>query len=145
FLRHVADMAADRRRLPNDVEAEAGSVSTVGSKQAAQHADGGGLAAAIGAKKSADFSCSDLQAQAVDDLQCAEALSQVVDVDDIVGHCESHTRFPFPASGASGGGGPNPAPINLAPTGTSRATTNAKWFKHDRTRFTGRSARSEAT
>src|SRR5262249_11507626 len=86
LLRHVADLAADQRRLPDDVEPETGAVSTVGDEEPAQYANGGGLAAAIGAEKAADFTLGDLQAQPIDYLQGTEALSQVMDIDDIVGH-----------------------------------------------------------
>ena len=55
LLRHVADLAADQRRLADDVEAEAGAAAAIGDEQAAQHADGRGLAAAVGAEKSADL------------------------------------------------------------------------------------------
>ena len=84
FLRHIADVAADQRRLPDDVEPQAGTIAAVGDQEAAQHADGGGLAAAIGAEKAANLALGDLQAQPLDDFQGAKTLAQIMDVDDVV-------------------------------------------------------------
>ncbi len=92
----------------------------VGGEKAAQHADGGGLAAAIGAEKTADFAFGDLEAQAVDDFQGAEALSEVVDVDDI-GH---HGPFRAIGGGASGRTAIGwPGLINVACSRGGRAST----------------------
>src|SRR5262249_51483710 len=86
LLRHVADLAADQRRLLDDVEAEAGAAAGIGDEQAAQHPDGRGLAAAIGAEKSADLSGRDLEVEPVDHGGGAEAFAQRMDVDDEVRH-----------------------------------------------------------
>ena len=72
--------------MAENVEPETRAVPAVCGEKAAQHADGGGLAAAVGAEKAADFPFSDLQAQALDHFEGAEALAQVVDVDDVAGH-----------------------------------------------------------
>ena len=61
-LGHVADLALDRPRLLDDVVAEAGAAARVGREQAAQHADGRGLAAAVGAEEAADLAALDLDA-----------------------------------------------------------------------------------
>ena len=61
-LGHVADLALDRPRLLDDVVAEAGAAAPVGRQQAAQHADGRGLAAAVGAEEAADLAALDLDA-----------------------------------------------------------------------------------
>ena len=73
-------------RLADDVVAEAGPRAAVGREQAAQHADGRRLAAAVGAEKAADLAARDLQAQALDHLEVAEALAQIVHVDDEIVH-----------------------------------------------------------
>jgi hypothetical protein len=86
FLRHVADMPAYHRRLSDDVEADACSRPGVGREQAAEHADGRRLAAAVGAEKAANLALGDLQRQPIDDLSRSEALAQLTDVDDVVGH-----------------------------------------------------------
>src|SRR6516165_12482818 len=73
LLRHVADLVADQWRLPDDVEPKTGAVSAVGDEEPAQYANGGSLAATIGAEKAADFTLGDLQAQPIDYLQGTEA------------------------------------------------------------------------
>jgi len=47
-LGHVADAGFDFRRLGADVEAEAGTAAAIGREQPAEHADGRGLAGAVG-------------------------------------------------------------------------------------------------
>ncbi len=94
-LRHVADLAADRVRLAEDVVAEAGPRAVVGLEQAAQHADGRGLAAAVGAEEAADLALGDPQVEALDHLEVAEALAQAAHVDDI-------GRHGAPGAGAAG-------------------------------------------
>ena len=68
-------------RVAEDVEAEAGAAAAIRRKQAAQHADRGRLAAAVGAEKAADLAASRPQRQALDDLARAVTLAQIVDVD----------------------------------------------------------------
>ena len=53
-LRHVADLALDLVGVAADVVAEAGALAAVGRQQAAEHADGGGLAGAVGAEEAVD-------------------------------------------------------------------------------------------
>ena len=86
LLRHVSDLAADARGVADDVVAEAGAAAAVGHQQAAQHADGRRLAAAVGAEKAADLALRDLEIEPVDHAPRAEALAQPVDVDDEPGH-----------------------------------------------------------
>src|SRR5262249_37758582 len=50
-LRHVADLALDLMRLRADVVAEAGALAFVGREQPCEHADGRGLARAVGTEK----------------------------------------------------------------------------------------------
>jgi hypothetical protein len=47
LLRHVADVTLDRVGLADHVVAEAGAAARIRLQQAAQHADAGGLAAAV--------------------------------------------------------------------------------------------------
>ena len=53
-LRHVADMALDLVGFGADVVAETGAAALVRGQQPAQHADGGGLARAVGAEEAVD-------------------------------------------------------------------------------------------
>ena len=55
---------------------EAGPAAAIGDEKPAQHPDGGGLAAAVGAEKAANLAPADLQGEPVDDLAGAEALAQ---------------------------------------------------------------------
>ena len=82
FLRHVADLALDLARLAADVEAQASAAALVGREQAAQHADRGGLAAAVGAQKAVDLALAHLQVDPVDDGARPVALAQAAHVDD---------------------------------------------------------------
>ena len=50
-LRHVADLALDLVGVAADVVAEAGALAGIRRQQPAQHADGGGLAGAVGPEK----------------------------------------------------------------------------------------------
>src|ERR1700730_267247 len=60
----------------------------VGNEKSAQHPDGGGFAAAGGAKKTADLPPAHLQSEPADDFAGSEALPQVTDVDGEVRHGE---------------------------------------------------------
>jgi hypothetical protein len=82
FLGHVADLTANLVGLADDIEAETSPASAIGREQAAQHADGGGFAAAVGAEKAADLAFGNLQAEPIDHSMRAEALAQIVHVDD---------------------------------------------------------------
>src|SRR6185369_534889 len=53
-LRHVPDAPLDALAVLQDVEAEAGAAPAVGVQEAAEHADEGRLAAAVGAEEAAD-------------------------------------------------------------------------------------------
>ena len=80
-LRHVADLTLDRPRLLDDVVAEAAAAARIGREQAAQHADGRGLAAAVGAEEAADLAAIDLDRDMVDHGARPEALDQPLGVD----------------------------------------------------------------
>ena len=75
MLRHVADLALDGFALGDDVEAEAKAAALVRPQQAAEHANEGGLAAAVGAEKAADFARRDLQ---IDMIHAVSAPNRLV-------------------------------------------------------------------
>ncbi len=54
-LRHVAHLALDALGVAHDVVAEAGAAALVGREQPAEHADRGGLAAAVRAEEAVDL------------------------------------------------------------------------------------------
>ena len=62
-LCHVADIALDLGAVAQDVEAQAGAAAGVGLQQSAHHADGGGLAAAVGAQEAEDLAAAHAQRQ----------------------------------------------------------------------------------
>src|SRR5262249_28604277 len=90
---HVADVALDRVRLRADVVAQAGAVALVGGEQPAQHADGGGLAGAVGAEEAVDLAALHPHRQVAHDRAVAEGFGQAFDVDGDVGCC-GHWLFP---------------------------------------------------
>ena len=73
-LRHVADLALDLVGVAADVVAEAGALAAIGRQQAAEHADGGGLAGAVGAEEAVDRAALHLHRQVMHDLAAAERL-----------------------------------------------------------------------
>ena len=79
-LRHVADFALDRRGVA-DVVAEAGAVARIGPEQPADHADRGGLAAAVRAEEAVDLAVLHLQREILHHVLASEGLVQAVDVD----------------------------------------------------------------
>ncbi len=84
-LRHVADLALDLVGVAADVVAEAGALAAVRRQQAAQHADGGGLAGAVGPEEAVDRAALHLHRQVMHDLAAAERFRQALDVDGDVG------------------------------------------------------------
>ena len=106
LLRHVADLALDHVGLRADVVAEAGAGALVGREQAAQHADGGGLAGAVGAEEAVDRAALDLHGQVAHHRAPVETLGQALHVDDDVVHfdgsCGSMTVIGWPTRNFSG-------------------------------------------
>ena len=82
FLGHVADLALDLFRLLADVVAEAGAGAAIGCQQTAEHADGGGLAAAVRTEEAVDLAAIDREVEVGDDLAALEALGQAPDFND---------------------------------------------------------------
>ena len=83
-LRHVANARLDLRRFSADVVTEAGAAAFVGREQAAQHADGGGLARPIRPEEAEDRAALDLHREVAHDHAAAERFDQAVHVDDDV-------------------------------------------------------------
>ncbi|MNK90611.1 hypothetical protein D3C87_1106720 [compost metagenome] len=113
-LCHIADVALDLGGLLQDVEAQAGARARVRRQQPAHHADGGGLAAAVGAEEAEDLAARHLHGQVVDHVLVAEALVQPLDVDrqravgaihGVVHDCATSTGWPGRSLGASSGVG----------------------------------------
>jgi hypothetical protein len=80
-LRHVADLALDLVGVAANVEAEAGPLAGVGRQQAAEHADGRGLAASVRAEEAIDRAALDLHREVMHDLAAAKRLRQAGDID----------------------------------------------------------------
>src|SRR5262249_25606082 len=75
--------------LGADVVAETGAAAFIGGEQAAQHADGRGLARSVGAEEAVDRAASNLHRQVSHHRAAAEFLGQAVDIDnDVV--CGAH-------------------------------------------------------
>ena len=80
-LGHVADAPLDLGGAGAQVEAEGGAAAFVGREQPAQHADRGGLAAAVRPEKSDDPAARDGEVDVIDHGAPAVALGQAVDLD----------------------------------------------------------------
>src|SRR4029078_1040118 len=80
-LRHVTDLALDQGGLREQVESEAASLARIRCQQSAEHADRGGLAAAVGTEKTEDLPALDADRKVVDHHPAGEALTQAVYVD----------------------------------------------------------------
>src|SRR6185503_2393290 len=65
-LGHVSGLALDRLALAHQVVAQARTAAAVRREQAADHAQGRGLARAVGAEEAADAALLDAEAQMVD-------------------------------------------------------------------------------
>src|SRR5258705_3737415 len=107
LLRHVAHRALDAPGVLRDVVAEHDAMTLVGREEPADHADGGGLAAAVGAEEAIDRALRDLHREVIDDRLLAEALGEALDVDgQIPGHCSvTSTGCPGWSFGASADAG----------------------------------------
>ena len=88
-LRHVSNVALDIGTVPPDVIAKARSGAGVGFQQPAHHANRGGLAAAVGAKKAENLTLTNAQRHVVDNMLVLKVLVQVAHVDRVfrVGRC----------------------------------------------------------
>ena len=84
-LRHVADLALDLVGVAADIVAQTRSLAAVGRQQAAQHADGGGLAAAVRPEKAVDLAALDLHREVMHHLAAAERFGQAANVDRDIG------------------------------------------------------------
>ena len=94
-LRHVADLALDLVGVAADVVAETGALAAIRRQQAAQHADGRGLAGSVGAEEAVDRTALHLHREIMHDLAAAKRLRQALDIDRDVGRgcgCVTHRR-----------------------------------------------------
>jgi hypothetical protein len=110
-LGHVANLQTYLRTLRYHVQAQAGAAAGIGFQQTAQHADGGGLAAAIAAEEPANFALRHLQIQTRDDLPGAEFLAQAMHVDGKGGHGRTRTVTGWPGFNTEMSGGVGRASI----------------------------------
>jgi len=89
LLRHVADFALDQQALAADVVAKHLTLALVGRQQAAHHADGGGLARAVGTKEADDLALRHAHRHVIDHGPAAEALDEPADLDRVHGACST--------------------------------------------------------
>src|SRR5262249_46974289 len=82
----------DLVRLGADVIAEAGAMAFVGREQTAQHADGRGLARAVGPEESVDLPTLDAHRQVAHGLTPVERFAQPFDVDGDIRRCRHSAR-----------------------------------------------------
>ena len=96
FLRHVADMFAHPFGITRDVDAGDEYAPGGRPQQAAENADRGRLAGAVGAEKPHDLAAPDAKAHVIDGDEIAEPFDQILDDDLRVGYrrCRSLPR-PF--------------------------------------------------
>ncbi|MNI38665.1 hypothetical protein D3C73_928160 [compost metagenome] len=80
LLRHVAHVALDLGAVLNNVVAQAGAAAGIRRQQPAHQADAGGLAAAVGAKKTEDLAFLNAQRYVIDHMLVAKALVQAAHV-----------------------------------------------------------------
>src|SRR5690606_37593324 len=80
-LGHVAHVPLDEGGLGADVVAETLSPARIRRDETAQHADAGGLAAAVRAKEAEDLAPGNADGKAVDGERVAEALGEPVNLD----------------------------------------------------------------
>jgi hypothetical protein len=74
--------------LVEHVKTQTRAAAFVGGQQAAEHADGGGFAAAVGAQKTVNLAFFHAQAQAIDDALVAERFAQALHVNGVLAaHC----------------------------------------------------------
>ena len=98
-LGHVADPPAQRLGLLRDAQAQHLDLALARRQQAAQHADGGGLAGAVGAEEAVDLRARHVEVDVVDRDQRAEAAGQPARADRrrVAVHGPKSTRTGRPA------------------------------------------------
>src|SRR6185437_1625739 len=122
-LGHVAHFALDLFALGADVVAETRSRAIVGTQQAAQHADGCGLARTVGAKKSPDLAFRHLNVDMIDGDLAAELLGQPMHVDGECAH-----------SGCTSTGWPG---LSLRPPGARASSLKTSFSRLPTLKITG--------
>jgi hypothetical protein len=81
LLGHVAGLAFDLLGMPPEVQAQHRPLAGVRSEQAAQHAQGGGLARAVGTEKAGDLARAHLDGQVLHHVLVAVRLVEAPHVD----------------------------------------------------------------
>ncbi|MNT37210.1 hypothetical protein D3C72_1733370 [compost metagenome] len=109
LLRHVADAPLQGFGVVGDLAAEHFDLAGAGQQQAAEHADGGGLAAAIGAEEAEHLGAVDVQVQPVDGGELAEALGQAACADHRLIAVHGSLAPPAPAARRAACARPRPA------------------------------------
>src|SRR5690606_3060890 len=100
LLRHVTDAQAHRLRIARHVQAEHFHLALAGREQAAEHADGGGLAGTVRAEEAVDLRTRHIEIDAIDGNEMAEASRQSAGADHRRVH-GSRTSTGMPAGSSS--------------------------------------------
>jgi hypothetical protein len=87
LLRDVADALAGLRARMPQVDAGHAQLAAAGGQQAAEHAEGGGLARAVGAEQAEDLAAPHREAGAGHGGEIAEAAHEVFHFDDDFAGC----------------------------------------------------------
>ena len=98
-LAHVADVALDALGLAGDVVSGDGRAAGGGREQTGQHPDRGGLAGAVRAEEAEHLAGADVEGDAVDGGEGAEAARQIGDVDREVAALMPRACLPARPSG----------------------------------------------
>ena len=108
LLRHVADRPLDALGLAADVEAADRRRPGGRVEEAAEHADGRGLAGSVGPEKAEDPAAVDIEGDRIDGREVAEPLRERLDLDRMFGHGapvlspDLSSPAPFPAGPGPG-------------------------------------------
>src|SRR5579872_5899569 len=86
FVGHVAEHALGLQRLADDVKASQTRPAAARLDEPGQHFDRGGLAGAVGSQETKNFTSDHLKRQPVDRKRVAEALAELVGLDEWRGH-----------------------------------------------------------
>ena len=101
-LGHVADARPGRGRGGAQVEPGHGAVAAGDGQQAAEHAEGGGLAGAVGAEQAEDLAAPHPEAHPVHGREAAETPHQVVGRDHVAASGRPAALLQFDAGRAGG-------------------------------------------
>src|SRR5438093_2740063 len=122
-LRHVADDGLDPLGLAGDVDPADRGRPLGRREQAAQHADGRGLARAVGAEDAEDLAGGDVERDAVHRREVAEALGEALDLDGRVPVRPEPRHRPAPSGAASIVASAGRPALRTPPVGSSATLT----------------------